>query len=1230
MQQKVSFLAKKCIACLVILVIVLSTTVTSMAAGYTGDLNGDNAVSAPDLVALKTVLLLGDADMDYDVNGDGSVNIIDLIRLKKLLAQAKTEVTESVLSIDGKVSESVTLASGEVSAYVPVGVLLEDGVSSLTLTVIPLTSSGIPAGEGEKVASYDVHISGISKDNTVPIIIDLGAVMPKYLNMGNYKIYHIENGEEKIMTLVASREELIAHNQFIYEPETGKVTVAMATFSEIALVSAKAVWEGEVDYSWYTETIEENSYNTEFTIANADQLAGFSAIVGGMAKDKNIEIDDFSGKTVKLLSDIDLGYSETKENNNIFYPIGYYNSTYSYEKVSDVSVTSNVSSFEGVFDGNGHTVKNFYQNTWDMFGDYNNGYSGTPNHYKDAMGLFGYVYGGTVKNLTVNNFSSDGEFTPTGVIAAYASNATFENIAITNCNPRVYNTGNGGIVGIGGNSDDPDAYKLTFTNITIDNTNKITALWGSWDVACGGLVGMFRGAGHAYMTNCHVAAQMDVYNDVCGNYQYYWYRYSGMMIGTNNNMTTDANGYTVPETSKFHAENCTVHFGDWNNYYYCELVDNSLASYTHDHQFSRLTEVDSIDVENKTITIDGKTTAIPTSGRVNYVVVNGDAEGTEYATCYHFKDNAVWNHANAGYEDFDLDGNGELDDLKENNQHIYLPFNQLFTGYGWGVKHIPVHSENGTDYFDGITIHTNTASSEEKFAIKDGAKKEYNTGDSISIGEIFQAVQNNAEFNPNAIQQGKVQVFISPADANSIASGKYTPNNTDWKAGTLSFSGSGKAIVTITDYHFCKATSIEISITGPKFEAQFAVLKEKELPYDVVGNKDSVTLGTLFKAKSTVIGDVSLVITCIPHEDNLEWVYTENANWIESTIKFTGTGVVKLTIKDSDIYCAPAELFLMVTNDYSNENLALSAKAVASTELGEHRAYYVNDGDRNVAQIRNYGWTTEKWLLETSDYIEDPMWVQLEWDEKVIFDTVNVLEWDPVGNCHPTDEFALSVSDNGKDFETIFTGNGIGGFRNIRLSKPIETRYLRLQILSSGKGASNRPFIDEIEVYRKVTPGVTNLAQYANVESSGEHINPKPAEYTFCVKERLTDGDKNVNNVYNKAWLSDAWDTASLGTEPMLAQLVWSEAVTFNTINIYEYVNKNYNDNTTKEYEIFISDNGVDFTSIYKGDRIGANKEITFSEAHTAKYLRLHIISTTGGGNRPRISEIEVYNNDAE
>jgi len=503
-------------------------------------------------------------------------------------SESETETEESSSNVttdeNNQVTDKVTIGTENASAVVSEGTQLEANTTALTLkaTDMETTTSDVELGENEEMRSLDVHVEGVAANNTVPVIITLDEIAPEFLNQGNIRLYHVENGVTTEMTRVFSIADVDEHNEYYYDIETGTLTVAMATFSEVAVVAdTENGWNGEFDYSWYNKevtTVAEG--DPDYVIANADQLAAFGAIVGGMNGQTQ---DSFTGKTVKLLADINLGDKDNANGSLIFHPIGYY---YTDDKNADGTTGdyySTVNSFEGTFDGNGHTISNFYQNTWEIKGDYSG------NYYSDAMGLFGYVVNGTIKNLTVDNFSSDGEFTPTGVIAAYAVNSTFVNIAITNCNPRVYNTGNGGIVGIGGNSDDPDTYKLTFTNITIDNTNKITALWGSWDVACGGLVGMFRGAGHVYMTNCHVAAQIDVYNDVCGNYQYYWYRYSGMMVGTNKNMTTDANGYTVPETDKFHAENCTVHFGEWNDYYYCELVANSLASYTHDHQFSRMT-----------------------------------------------------------------------------------------------------------------------------------------------------------------------------------------------------------------------------------------------------------------------------------------------------------------------------------------------------------------------------------------------------------------------------------------------------------------------------------------------------------------------------------------------------------------------------------------------------------------------------------------------------------------
>ena len=820
------------------------------------------------------------------------------------------DIVVNVPVSNGVTTKEITAIGEGYSVIVPVGVKTKDDSGKLGVTVKEKATSdtNLTLNAGESIRPMDVHVDGVADDNTVPIVINLGEVAPKGLNIGNYTLYHVENDQNVAMSAASSAAELDAHNEFYYDPATGEITVAMASFSEVAVVAeTDAAWKGSVDHTWY------QGKSSPYMIANADQLWSFSQIVGGMAE--GIEQDSFTGKVVKLVANINLGDKESENNTDvIFYPIGYHNSTGSYEKVSGGSVTSNVSSFEGTFDGNGNTISNFYQNTWEMFGDYNNGYSGTPNHYKDAMGLFGYVVGGKICNLTVDNFSSDGEFTPTGVIAAYAVNSTFENIAITNCNPRVYNTGNGGIVGIGGNSDDPDAYKLTFTNVTIDNSNKITALWGSWDVACGGLVGMFRGDGRAHMTNCHVAAQIDVYNDVCGNYQYYWYRYSGMMIGTNQNMTTDANGYTVPETEKFHAENCTVHFGDWNDYYYCELVANSLASYTHDHQFSRLEQIQNV---SEIQDANGNWTKTG-----NFILMNGK---TPTETCYHIMKDTNGNLYEHKHDVADATNpvinevvNGETV-LKENNQRIFLPFNQLFTGYGWGVKHIPVY--NGENYaFDGITIlDREVANSVEKF---EGKVTELANNKKYKLGDLFNVVDNGVALVPGALT-----VTVTNLDENNPVSATIEYDRTangSWENGTIILTGAGKVQITIQDYYFCTPTTIEVNITErasvEKFETKFT----GDFLYRV-GNQNAVKLDSLFKAKDGAsIGTVSVSVEPL-NGTAASGTYTPNATWTNGTIQFSGTGVVKVTITDND-YCTPTELILEVV-DAKNATTATSATA---------------------------------------------------------------------------------------------------------------------------------------------------------------------------------------------------------------------------------------------------------------------------------------------------------------
>lgn len=749
----------------------------------------------------------------------------------------------------GQTVSDVTMISGKIKVFVPAGVQVKSGVTELSMSVSEMVSSGanVSLGENEDILSLDVHIEGIAENNTVPITVTLAEVAPAGLNMGNYKLFHVESAGTKEMTLVDSSAEFTAHNQFKYDPATGDIALYMASFSEVTVVAdTYAKWEGSVDHSWYI------GKEAPYTIANADQLWSFSQIVGGMAKDESgnyiytatdsegneYHNDSFKGKTIKLIVDINLADDEkNNDDGKIFYPIGYYNSEGTYER-TNTAISSGLRNFEGTFDGNGHTIANFYHNTWEMKGDHN-WYSPVEQYYRDGMGLFGRVYGGTVKNLTVSNFSSDGEIATTGCIAAYADGATFENIAIINCNPRVYNIGNGGIVGcVGWYAKEADL-KTTFKNITVDNSNKISALWGSYDVACGGIVGQYyptsgqtsagtpKNAG-IDLVNCHVAAQMDVYNDVCGNYQYYAYRYAGMLIGSIRENVTGEDGRVYPKMDGITASGCTVHYDTWNDYFYCELVANSKASYTHDHQMSRLTEVKA--VNGTTITyLDGTTGTVPTTGWANYVVVSGEY-ATENATCYHFVDGKVHNHN-------DYDGNGVEDketvngkeEYVEDKRHIYLPFSQLFTGYGWGVNSKGLSDYKGVETMD-ITYRDDTELI-EKFkkneALSDNYIYRVGNQNEFPVGKLFKEISEGI-----AVDSG-VHVSVTPMLEGVSMEGTFV-RMANWEDSTLRITGgTGLAKLTIQDYNNCEPFNLYVEVVDA-YNATSANNIRSAQSYDVV------------------------------------------------------------------------------------------------------------------------------------------------------------------------------------------------------------------------------------------------------------------------------------------------------------------------------------------------------------------------------------------------------------
>ena len=185
------------------------------------------------------------------------------------------------------------------------------------------------------------------------------------------------------------------------------ITYSNNTTDTIRIEAPKPVaWDGEtIDTTWYSAD------KTEYIITKADQLAGIAALVN--------EGTNFTGKTVKLCADIDLGNKE-------WTPIG--------------STTENT--FKGIFDGNGYTISNLKISDAEMVGAGLFGFvrpleTGTPaiknvtvvnaditaKHYVGTVvaHLYGQVTGCSVKNVTINCVDSSAEDgDKAGAIVGYA------------------------------------------------------------------------------------------------------------------------------------------------------------------------------------------------------------------------------------------------------------------------------------------------------------------------------------------------------------------------------------------------------------------------------------------------------------------------------------------------------------------------------------------------------------------------------------------------------------------------------------------------------------------------------------------------------------------------------------------------------------------------------------------------------------------------------------------
>ena len=286
------------------------------------------------------------------------------------------------------------------------------------------------------------------------------------------------------------------------------------------------------DDTWYDDT------QSELIIEDIADYAAFVEVVNAG--------DNFEGKTIKLANDIDLYVKDCTALADgdpvTFRPIG--DTQYGQEP------------FKGTFDGDGKTIKNLYQNGWDL--GYQWGVYG-------SYGLFGTLEDATVKNVVIEGSESYIEGGDVSFIAGSATgDCVFENITINSGVAATYNNGCGGIIGWSG------AGTYTFKDITIGEDVVLGGLWGSFDSSIGGIVGQAEPGATYNFENVTINCRIDAYNDCTASYDYYNYRMCGMIIGRCEETTT-IDGKNYPDLSKYNLtfNNVVVNYGDWMNYHYC-------------------------------------------------------------------------------------------------------------------------------------------------------------------------------------------------------------------------------------------------------------------------------------------------------------------------------------------------------------------------------------------------------------------------------------------------------------------------------------------------------------------------------------------------------------------------------------------------------------------------------------------------------------------------------------
>ena len=215
---------------------------------------------------------------------------------------------------------------------------------------------------------------------------------------------------------------------------------------------APIAWTGETAMDWYLA----DPAAAAFEISTAEELAGLAAIVNGTAE--GIAQDNFSGQTVKLTTDIDLG--------NI-----------SWDTIGKNHDDEGNDPFSGTFDGQGHTVYNLNIYIED--------------DKRDSVGFIGSAKNATIKGLTLRNVKINADYFVGAVVGKLSSGEIYDCHVEGDIDITARRNYAAGIVGDG-------YYNMENCSVIADKTGRITS-----KAVAGGLCGRINEGTHN-IKNCTV------------------------------------------------------------------------------------------------------------------------------------------------------------------------------------------------------------------------------------------------------------------------------------------------------------------------------------------------------------------------------------------------------------------------------------------------------------------------------------------------------------------------------------------------------------------------------------------------------------------------------------------------------------------------------------------------------------------------------------------------------